>query len=181
MESVRNTVLVGDVRTMLRTLPAASVDCVITSPPYYLLRDYSVAGQIGLEDSIEGWVSSLRDVMADVARVLKDSGTVFSESGAELLPTFQVRRPSEESAPRTRAPPDGSRGRWLDLPECFGVGQAQRPALERGRSLQHHLGARLLPHPIPEVLLRPRRRPDSPFERTGQTHAPYPPTAEQTS
>jgi site-specific DNA-methyltransferase (adenine-specific) len=81
MGSVRNTVLVGDVRAMLRTLPADSVDCVITSPPYYLLRDYAVAGQIGLEDSIEGWVSSLREVMTELARVLKDSGTVFLNLG----------------------------------------------------------------------------------------------------
>ncbi len=44
----RNVVLVGDVRKRLGELPDASVDCVITSPPYFQLRDYGVSGQIGL-------------------------------------------------------------------------------------------------------------------------------------
>ena len=44
-------VLTGDCRAILPTLPAASVHCVVTSPPYWGLRDYGVAGQIGLERS----------------------------------------------------------------------------------------------------------------------------------
>jgi hypothetical protein len=58
-------------------LPSASVDCVITSPPYYLLRDYGVDGQIGLEDSVNGWVDELRVVMGGLARVLKPTGSVW--------------------------------------------------------------------------------------------------------
>lgn len=45
----RNTILGGDATEWLRQLPRASVDCVITSPPYYQLRDYGMPGQIGLE------------------------------------------------------------------------------------------------------------------------------------
>ena len=45
----RNTILVGDAVAQLRTLAAESVDCVVTSPPYFLLRDYHVGGQLGLE------------------------------------------------------------------------------------------------------------------------------------
>jgi len=72
-----NRVIVGDVRSALAKLPADSVDCVITSPPYYLLRDYGVTGQIGLEGNVEGWVNELRLVMRGVARVLKNHGSAW--------------------------------------------------------------------------------------------------------
>lgn len=78
---LRNRVIVGDVRGALARLPDASVDCVITSPPYYLLRDYGVPGQIGLEASVEGWVDELRLAMRGVARVLKPTGTVWLNLG----------------------------------------------------------------------------------------------------
>ena len=52
----RNTVLVGDARHRLVELPEASVDTVITSPPYVALRDYGVSGQIGAEPDTEAWV-----------------------------------------------------------------------------------------------------------------------------
>jgi site-specific DNA-methyltransferase (adenine-specific) len=77
----RNTVIVGDVRKCLKRLPDASVDCVVTSPPYFLLRDYGVDGQIGLEDHVDGWVEELRLVMAGIARVLKPTGSVYLNLG----------------------------------------------------------------------------------------------------
>jgi len=77
----RNTILVGDARTQLRAMPAASVDTVITSPPYFGLRNYGHGDQIGSEGDVEGWVSQLRAVMAEVARVLKSSGSVWLNVG----------------------------------------------------------------------------------------------------
>lgn len=77
----RNTILVGDATVQLRMLPTASVDCVITSPPYFLLRDYQVVGQLGLEDTVEEWVRRLRDVMDEVARIVKPSGSVWLNLG----------------------------------------------------------------------------------------------------
>jgi site-specific DNA-methyltransferase (adenine-specific) len=77
----RNTVLVGDVRERLRELPDNVVDAVITSPPYFQLRDYQAKGQIGLEADIDGWVDELRLVMRDVARVLKPGGSVWLNVG----------------------------------------------------------------------------------------------------
>ena len=77
----RNTVLIGDVRQRLAELSAASVDCVITSPPYFQLRDYGNRGQIGLEANVGGWVDELRLVMRGVARVLKPSGSVWLNVG----------------------------------------------------------------------------------------------------
>ena len=80
-ELPRNTILTGDAAEMLATLPGASVDCVITSPPYYQLRDYGAAGQLGAEASIEGWVDGLRAVARQVARVLKPSGAFWLNLG----------------------------------------------------------------------------------------------------
>lgn len=77
----RNTLLAGDAAAVLSRLPASSVDCVITSPPYFQLRDYGVKGQIGLEPTIDAWVSSLRRVFAQVARVLKPSGSLWLNLG----------------------------------------------------------------------------------------------------
>jgi len=50
---------VGDARDQLADLPESSVHCVMTSPPYFQLRDYSVDGQIGLEDSLDEYISEL--------------------------------------------------------------------------------------------------------------------------
>ena len=57
----RNTILIGDARVQLATLPGASVDCIITSPPYFQLRDYGVTGQLGLEPTVEQWEMCIRD------------------------------------------------------------------------------------------------------------------------
>ena len=65
----------------LQKLPSESVDCCITSPPYYGLRDYGVAGQIGLEESPEAYVSKLVDVFREVRRVLKKEGTLWLNLG----------------------------------------------------------------------------------------------------
>jgi len=77
----RNTILIGDARRHLATIPAGAVDTVITSPPYFQLRDYGRKGQIGLEDHVDGWVDELRAVMGGVARVLKETGSVWLNLG----------------------------------------------------------------------------------------------------
>jgi site-specific DNA-methyltransferase (adenine-specific) len=64
----RNTILGGDATERLRQLPMASVDCVITSPPYYQLRDYGMPGQIGLESTVSEWVTNMRTVLAQAVR-----------------------------------------------------------------------------------------------------------------
>lgn len=76
-----NRILVGDVRERLADLPAAAVDCVITSVPYFQLRDYGVEGQIGLEHNVEAWVNELRPVLRGLTRVLKPSGSVWLNIG----------------------------------------------------------------------------------------------------
>jgi site-specific DNA-methyltransferase (adenine-specific) len=81
MSPLRNTVMIGDVRERLSELPDASVDCVITSPPYFQLRDYGVSGQLGLEPDVDTWVEELRLVMRGVARVLRPTGSLWLNLG----------------------------------------------------------------------------------------------------
>jgi DNA modification methylase len=71
----------GEADDVLRRLPADSVNCAITSPPYYWLRDYGVSGQIGLEDTVEGYVDHIADVMDEVKRVLTPDGVLFLNLG----------------------------------------------------------------------------------------------------
>ncbi len=80
----RNTILQGDALARLRELPSVSVDCVITSPPYYQLRNYGVNGQIGLEETVDDWVERLRLVCGEVARVLKPTGALWLNLGDSL-------------------------------------------------------------------------------------------------
>jgi DNA modification methylase len=74
-------ILNGDCREVLRTLPDESVHCVVTSPPYWGLRDYGVDGQIGLEASAEVFVDTMVEVFADVHRVLRGDGTLWLNLG----------------------------------------------------------------------------------------------------
>ena len=71
----------GDAKTILGELQDNSYQCVITSPPYYWLRDYGVEGQIGQEWLIEDYVQSISDVMDQVKRVLHSEGILFLNIG----------------------------------------------------------------------------------------------------
>lgn len=74
-------ILTGDAREMLRTLPAESVHCCVTSPPYWAQRDYGVDGQLGREASLEEHVAVLVSVFREVRRVLRADGTVWLNYG----------------------------------------------------------------------------------------------------
>ena len=74
-------ILNGDALEMLRTLPDESVNCCVTSPPYYGLRDYGAAGQIGLESTPEQYIERLVSVFREVRRVLRDDGTLWLNVG----------------------------------------------------------------------------------------------------
>jgi DNA modification methylase len=78
----RNTVLQGDALATLETLDAASVDCAITSPPYFRARTYH-AGQdeLGTEAHVDEWVDNLRAVSREIARVLVPSGSYWLNVG----------------------------------------------------------------------------------------------------
>jgi len=75
------SLFMGSAKETLRVLDKESVDCVVTSPPYFWLRDYKVEGQIGLEDSVDGYVVAIADVMNEIYRILKPDGVVFLNIG----------------------------------------------------------------------------------------------------
>jgi site-specific DNA-methyltransferase (adenine-specific) len=74
-------ILHGDCRETLKTLPEGSVNCCVTSPPYFGLRDYGHDGQIGLEESPDAFVQQMVGVFRDVKRVLRDDGTLWLNLG----------------------------------------------------------------------------------------------------
>lgn len=74
-------ILIGDVRDKLRDLPNESVHCVVTSPPYWGLRDYGVEGQIGNESTLQEYVEVMVEVFQEVRRVLRKDGTVWLNLG----------------------------------------------------------------------------------------------------
>lgn len=77
-----NGVLVGDALQVLRTLPDESVQCVVTSPPYWGgMRDYGVAGQLGVEATLNEYVSKLVDILNEVRRVLRSDGLLWLNLG----------------------------------------------------------------------------------------------------
>lgn len=73
----RFEILVGDSRELLKGLPKNSVDCCITSPPYFNLRDYNNNKQIGREKEVSAYIKELLKVFTEVKRCLKDSGTLW--------------------------------------------------------------------------------------------------------
>jgi site-specific DNA-methyltransferase (adenine-specific) len=76
-----NRILVGDARERLSKLPNAFFDCVVTSPPYFRLRDYQHDGQVGLEEHVQPWVNELRAILAEAGRVLLPTGSVWLDLG----------------------------------------------------------------------------------------------------
>lgn len=76
-----NTILSGDALQKLKSLPDKSINCCITSPPYYGLRDYGVLEQIGLEPTPEEYIQNLISVFKEVYRVLQDDGTLWINIG----------------------------------------------------------------------------------------------------
>ncbi len=77
----RGRILTGDARVELQNLDAGSVQCCITSPPYWGLRDYGIEGQIGAEMDLSEYISRIVEVLEGVRRVLRDDGTVWLNIG----------------------------------------------------------------------------------------------------
>lgn len=81
MTTAISRLLLGDALEQLRTLPSESVHTCVTSPPYYNLRDYGIAGQIGNETSVEEYLQKLVRVFREVRRVLREDGTLWVNMG----------------------------------------------------------------------------------------------------
>lgn len=94
------TILNGDCRTVLATLADESVNCCVTSPPYFGLRDYGVEGQMGLEATPEAFVEGMVEVFREVRRVLRSDGTLWLNIGDSYAGSWgaQGHGPSPSSA-----------------------------------------------------------------------------------
>jgi len=71
----------GNVLEVLKQLPDNSVDTVVTSPPYWGLRDYEVEGQIGLEPTLDEYIENIFQVMKELKRIIKPTGIIFWNHG----------------------------------------------------------------------------------------------------
>ena len=102
MEEHRNTIFCGDALETLRSFPDESIDCVITSPPYYGLRDYHKQGQIGRESTVEEYLDRLVAVFREVKRVLKADGTCFLVMGDSYAGTGSKGEQNDPKYPKGR-------------------------------------------------------------------------------
>lgn len=76
-----DTVTCADALTMARSMPSNSVHCIVTSPPYFGLRNYGVEGQIGLEETPQAHIDTLVTLFRELRRVLRDDGTLWLNYG----------------------------------------------------------------------------------------------------
>ena len=112
-----NKILQGNVTDKLKELETGTVQCVVTSPPYWGLRDYGVDGQLGLEETPEAYVDKMVEVFREIKRVLKKDGTVWlnlgdsysASSGTGGTKSFQPKQPMftyTRKAPKNLKPKD---------------------------------------------------------------------------
>jgi len=115
----------GDCRDVLRTLPESSVHCVVTSPPYFGLRDYGVDGQIGLEQTPDEYVAEMVKVFREVRRVLRDDGTLWLNLGDSYNNRTKVRTSSHQPALN-----GFTDDKWADRAARGGVRMSNMPGLK---------------------------------------------------
>jgi DNA modification methylase len=110
----------GDATQVLRHLPRDHFACVVTSPPYFWLRDYGADGQIGKERRVEEYVCAIADVMDEVHRVLRPDGSLFLNMGDTY---YSGKGKSHGTDPKSRARRFGLRA----VDESGGLGIGLRP------------------------------------------------------
>jgi DNA modification methylase len=120
------TLLTGDAGSVLAGLPAGSVDCVVTSPPYWRLRDYTPTAspdtdsrQIGVEPTAQDYIAHLREVFAGLRRVLTARGTVWLNLGDSYSTNsdgYHVTRSGQARQPRYRPVADVPHKNLLGMP-----------------------------------------------------------------
>lgn len=112
LQLTRSVLFEGNALTVLQALPTESVRCVITSPPYWGLRDYGIKGQIGLEPSLPQFLNQLTRIFSEVKRVLTPDGTLWLNIGDGYTSGNRSYRGADKKNParamNTRPPtPDG--------------------------------------------------------------------------
>ncbi len=98
-DSTTSALITGDTETILSGLPGGVFQSCVTSPPYWSLRDYSIPGQIGLEDSVYAYIDHLTKVFSQVRRVLKDNGTLWLNIGDSYTSGGRTWRAADKKNP----------------------------------------------------------------------------------
>ena len=136
-----NKILQGDCLEILKTLPSESVDMVITSPPYWSLRDYGMDAQLGLEKSFEEYISKLCDVFDEVKRVLKKDGTCWVNMGDTYGTQSGAMRDGKFGPKNTNnqkfVQPKSIHKCLLQIPSRFAIEMCQRGWILRNEIIWH--------------------------------------------
>ena len=138
----------GDALDVLRKMPNESIHCCVTSPPYWLLRDYGVDGQLGLESTPTEYVERLCQVFDEVWRVLRNDGTCWVVLGDTYFGSGKGAGSNgkcKESF-RFQSKPKGIGGKakcLAQIPSRFALAMTDRGWIVRNRIIWHK------PNPIP--------------------------------
>lgn len=127
------TLYCGNAVDALHNLANESINCIITSPPYYSLRDYGVNGQIGLEDTVNQYVDSLCLVMDELYRVLRKDGLLFLNMGDTYYSGKGASQGKDQKSHKRRfgiRPVDKSGGLGVNLERKSVIGIPWRVAIE---------------------------------------------------
>jgi len=89
-----NKIYCGEALAILKTFPSNKIDCVITSPPYWNMRDYQEDNQLGLEATHQEYINKLCNIFDEVKRVLKPTGTCFVNMGDTYVDKELMQIPS---------------------------------------------------------------------------------------
>lgn len=119
-------ILLGDCRYLLNSIPEKSVNCCVTSPPYFGLRDYGVEGQTGLEKIPEDYVSSLVKIFEEVWRVMRDDGTLWLNLGDSYMSVKSYAYPpqtrgGQSGMPSDFIPPNRKSQKGLKTKDLIGI------------------------------------------------------------
>jgi site-specific DNA-methyltransferase (adenine-specific) len=146
IQPFENRILKGDALTVLRKLPDESVDSIITSPPYYALRDYGMERQIGLEDGFTEYLEKLLLVFYEVKRVLKRTGTCWvvigdTYGGSATSGLLINRQKKAQSKLNNSLSLSHRKGKYskclLQIPARFAIGMTDRGWILRNEIIWH--------------------------------------------
>jgi site-specific DNA-methyltransferase (adenine-specific) len=159
IQAFQNRILRGDALRVLRKLPAESIDSIVTSPPYYALRDYGAAGQIGLEATFAEYLEKLLLVFDEANRVLKRTGTCWvvigdTYGGSATSGTLINRRKMAKSKSGTSLSLPHRKGKYskclLQIPARFAIAMIDRGWILRNEIVWHK--PNLLPQSVKDRL-----------------------------
>lgn len=153
-------IISGDCREAIKTLTDNSVHCVVTSPPYWGLRNYESKKQLGMEKSPEDYVESLRDIFREVRRVLRDDGTLWLNLGDCYARSNTTKPDNNIKTPGRSGIGNIPKAKWKGLPAKNLIGIPWKVAFAMQQD-GWHLRSDIIwnkPNPTPEsVKDRPTR------------------------